>query len=123
MNNTTDVLMEKLAQYPDPESAIAIYLEAAALEKHLAEVKAIARQRIENYMRETGEMVYKCQAGTAAYTKPKTLKLDKAMWTAAVLRDPVLAQLQHGYDLAADEPNRGQETFKVLPEPSLRITG
>jgi len=123
MENIADVLLEKITTYSDPESAVAIYLEIAALEKRLAEIKGIARRRVETYMQNTGEVVFKCQAGKAAYTKPKTAKLDKRAWESAVLRDPALAQLQHKYDLAADKLSIGQETFKVLPDPSLRITG
>jgi len=116
-------LLEKLAQYQDPESAVAIYLEAAAAEKRLAEVKEIARRRIETYMRETGDTTFTCQAGKAAYTQPKTPKLDKDAWNNAMLRDPVLGHTQRQYDLAADELSKAQQPFSALPAPTLRITG
>lgn len=116
-------LLEKLAEYGDTESAVAIYLEAAALEKRLAEVKDIARGRIETYLRETGEVKFACQAGSAVYTQPKMPKLDTKAWKNMVLRDPVLANVQRQYDIAADNLDKAQEPFKALPAPTLRITG
>jgi len=117
-----DMLMRKLAQYQDPESAVAIYLEAATLEKRLAEVKDVARNRIEVYLRETGEVKFTCQAGNATYTQPKTPKLDTKAWNDIVLRDPVLADWQHKFDIAAADLDKVQEPFKALPTPTLRIT-
>jgi hypothetical protein len=118
-----DMLLRKLTQYDDPESAVAIYLEAAALEKRLAEVKDIARSRIETYLRKTGEVAFGCKAGKAVYTQPKTPKLDTKAWKDMVLRDPILADWQHKFDVAAADLDKAQEPFKVMPAPTLRITG
>ena len=123
VESPSDTLLRKLAEYNDPESAVAIYLEAAALEKRLTEVKDLARNRIESYLRETGEVAYGCKAGKAVYTQPKTLKLDIKAWKDMVLRDPVLADWQRKFDVAAADLDKAQEPFKVLPAPTLRITG
>jgi len=53
-------LFEKLARCCDPESALVIYLEVDATEKQLAEVKEIARCRIEVYMRDTDKTEFVC---------------------------------------------------------------
>ena len=116
-------LMQKLAQYQDPESAVAIYLEVAEMEKAMKQIKDIAKGRIEAHLRETGEVAYACKAGKAAYTNPKTPKLNSKAWRDACLRDPVLNQWQRAYDIAAHDLEHAQEPFKELPAPTLRITG
>ena len=119
---TPEELLEKLAEFTDPESSVALYLEATALEKKLAEVKSIARGHIEAYLRETGEVSYGCKAGKAAYTQPKTPKLNTKAWRDACLRDQTLAQWQRAYDIAAHDLDYAQEPFRELPASTLRIT-
>lgn len=121
--NDSDRLLEALTTYTDAESSIALYLEAAALEKKLAKVKSIARGRIETYLRETGEPAYDCKAGKAAYTQPKTPRLNRKAWQDACLEKPELAKWQRAYDIAVHDLDYAQEPFKELPEPTLRITG
>ena len=116
-------LMEKLVEYEDLESAVAIYLEAHSLQNALDDVKRVAKGWVEQYLASTGEIEYSCKAGKAKLTNPRTARLDRKSWSAAVAADRNLADVQFAYDAASANLDKAQEPFKVLPEPTLRITG
>ena len=115
-------LFDKLAQYGDVESSITIYLEATAAIKEQNEIQRIARNRVATYLAQTGEMTYRCLAGTAKYTTPRTPRLDKKAWDEAVLRDDALAAVQREFNRMQIHLDNTQEPFKTLPDPQLRIS-
>jgi len=115
-------LMQILLKYKDVESAIALYKEIAGYVVSYKEVQKAARATIGLHLTELGEREVKTNAGKAAYTVPKTPKLDKKLWREAMSRDPVLRQAQHTFDDAQNTLNVAQDPFKVMPEGSLRIT-
>lgn len=119
--HTPDECLHILMQYPDVESAIALYKEVAGYIEAFEAVKRAARTVIEQALRERGEMDITTQAGKAAYTVPKTPKLNPALWRAALVAQPELRALQAQYDTAKDALELAQEPYKELPQPALRI--
>ena len=119
---TPSELLRVAMKYDDPESLIAVYKEAAGYAKQMKEVQDAAKARLQLMMDELGEREVSTGAGKAAYTVPKTPKLDKRMWSAALARDPQLRVIQNQYDDAAQMLDEAQEPFKILPPGYLRIS-
>jgi len=92
---TLDELYNKLLQYNDVESAVAIYRDALDMEKKFAELKKLAANRVETHLRETGEAKGKTSFGvTYGWTNPKPVqKLNDELWTNAVISNPDLQLL------------------------------
>ena len=117
-------LNSKLFEYTDPESAIAVYKEAAGRIKALKATQVTARAVIEKYLANLGEREVTTAAGKAAYTVSKTPRLDKQRWVELCLRNESTADAQHFYDISLSELRKAQDAYGclVLPPGKLRIT-
>lgn len=109
-------LAQKLAQYEDADTAIAVYKEANLLISQLEEVKQAALNLAESELRTTGEVSRKTVAGNCGWTAPKTKQLDKAAWTAAIAENQDLTAIQVNFDRAKKTLEKSQEPFMKLPE-------
>ena len=115
-------LLATLLKYNDPESAIAVYKEIAGYLKEFKDVQTAAKGIVELCLGELGELEIKTNAGKAAYTKPKTPKLNKEKWAVAMSRDRALMEVQNRFNAAQNDLDVAQEPFKELPQGYLRIT-
>ena len=115
-------LMSKLLQYNDPESAIAVYKEIAGYLKQFKEIQDAAKKVVELHLETVGEFEVITGAGKAAYTQPKTPKLNKEKWATAMSRDQALAEVQSRFNEAENALDVAQTPFKELPPGYLRIT-
>lgn len=122
VNASPDFFLQKLMSYGDAESAIAIYKEIASILEAYEDVRKAARALIEKQMQATGELSITTDAGKAAYTQPKTGKLNEKAWKQALFNNPDLLHAQANYDAAKSILDSLQDAYKELPAPSLRIS-
>jgi hypothetical protein len=109
-------LTQKLAQYEDAETAIAVYREANHIISQFEEIKQAALNLAESELRSTGETSYKTAIGSCGWTQPKTRQLDKDAWQAAVADDSDLSAIQTNFNRAKSLLEKAQEPFTRLPE-------
>lgn len=109
-------LLQRLAQYEDAETAIAVYKEANHAIGQFEEVKQAALSLAENELRSTGETSYKTAVGSCGWTQPKTRQLDKDAWQAAVAEDSDLSAVQTNFNWAKSLLDKVQEPYLRLPE-------
>lgn len=113
---TPTELTQKLTQYEDADTAIAVYKEANFIISQLEEVKKAALSLAESELRSTGEAGRKTVAGSCGWTVPKTRQLDKDAWQAALAEDTNLTTVQVNFDRAKATLEKAQEPFTKLPE-------
>lgn len=118
---TPTELIQKLTQYEDGDTAIAVYKEANLAISQFEEVKKAALALAENELRSTGEVSRKTVAGSCGWTAPKTRQLDKGAWQAALVVDTDLAAVQINFDRAKAILEKAQEPFTRLPESRFFI--
>ncbi len=109
-------LLQKLTQYEDAETAIAVYREANFIIAQLEDVKKAALNLAESELRSTGETGRKTPFGSCGWTQPKTRQLDKDAWQAAVAEDSDLSAIQMNFNRARSLLEKAQEPFLRLPE-------
>lgn len=109
-------LLQKLTQYEDAETAIAVYKEANLAISQFEEIKQAALSLAESELRSTGETGRKTAIGSCGWTQPKTRQLDKDAWQAAVAEDSDLSAIQTNFNRAKSLLERAQEPFTKLPE-------
>lgn len=118
---TPTELAQKLAQYEDADTAIAVYKEANFIISQLEEVKRAALNLAESELRATGETGRKTAAGSCGWTIPKTRQLDKDTWQSALVEDTNLTTIQVNFDRAKATLEKAQEPFMRLPEERFFI--
>lgn len=109
-------LAQKLAQYEDADTAIAVYKEASLLIGQLEDVKQSALSLAESELRSTGEVSRKTIVGSCGWTSPKTKQLNKAAWQSAIAESADLTAVQVNFNRAEETLKKAQEPFMVLPE-------
>lgn len=114
-------LIQKLTQYEDGDTAIAVYKEANLAISQLEEVKRAALALAESELRQAGEVSRKTVAGSCGWTAPKTRQLDKDAWQAALAADTDLTAIQINFDRAKTILEKAQEPFTRLPESRFFI--
>lgn len=114
-------LAQKLTQYEDADTAIAVYKEANFIIAQFEDVKKAALNLAENELRSTGETVRKTTIGSCGWTVPKTAQLDKVAWQAAVAENSDLAVVQSEFDRVDAALKKWQQPFMKLPEGRFYI--
>lgn len=118
---TPTELVQKLTEYEDLETAVAVYKEANFLIAQFEDVKKAALSLAESELRSTGETGRKTAIGSCGWTQPKTPQLDKEAWAAAIGKDTDLATFQRHFDAAEKVLRKAQEPFMKLPEGRFYI--
>jgi hypothetical protein len=116
-------LRKKLQQLEDTNGAITVYKEVAAIIKEYQAVQQEALEQAAADMQLDGVLHHKGDLGSAGWTKPKTPRLDKAVWAQRVNSDTALAQLQAEFDEMERRLKLAQEQAGcwTLPEPRFYI--
>ncbi len=109
-------LTQKLTQYEDIDTAIAVYKEANFYIGQYDEVKKACLSLAENKLMATGEVHRKTIGGSCGWTEPKVKKLNEARWREAVKSNLKMAGLVTAYEIAKQELDEAQREFMELPE-------
>lgn len=121
MNHKTIAeLHEKLQQYEDLGSAIALYKEANAIAQAY---KDFASQclALAQAMTPDGTLKQREISGVAGWTRPKAPKLDKAAWSKKLEADSEAVEAQRAFDEAKRKLEAVQADCMRLPEPRFYI--
>ena len=116
-------LMDALRRHESAESAIAVWKEAQGYIKQFEEVKAAALDCARSEAEITGAVHQKFEHGSAGWTQPKTPRLNRDKWAAAMVANPDLETLQLRFEAAqaALEQAQSETGCLELPEPRFYI--
>ncbi len=117
-----DDLTYKLIQYEDPETAVAVYKEAAGFAAAYKEVMDAARQFISSHITSTGEIKGRTAIGTFGLTRPKQKwALDTESWIQAAQGDSVLQQTQNAFEQAKARYEAAQKALQEAQNPFMTL--
>lgn len=114
-------LAQKLTQYEDVDTAIAVYKEANFIIGQLEDVKKAALSLAENELGLSGEVKRETIAGSCGWTAPKTKQLNKGKWQAAIAESGDLNSIQINFNVAEKLLKKAQEEYMELPEGKFFI--
>lgn len=123
--NTPDELMQKMVQYDDIESLIALYIEARKAKDEYDNLRKALQSKVEERLRQTGETKGRTSFGISygiTQPTPKT-RLDKSAWEKAILEDEKLHKLVYDYEYKQKQIEAAQRQFteEYIPEGRVYI--
>jgi len=120
---TPSELLEKLYEYDDIESWIALYIEARARESEFAEIKRVILARVKTELEKTGEVKGKTSFGASyGITQPKSkMRLNQAEWRQALDSDDALYKLVYDVEFQQKRLEYARKSYMEEYTPIGRI--